>query len=161
MDELDGTVMRVYSKNACISTDVKLWALINETKDIQWDIICFSETRAPDSNVELTGGHRLICSRGDQKYAGVAILIHARWSDSIINISCRNGRLMWVDLTIGAHTHRYISVYAPHAGYPFAEFQALMDSIREVVTDTQRRSYKCILGGDLNTEIGRVHAAHS
>ena len=44
-----------------------------------WDIVLFSETRAPSGKVILDGGHVLYSNIGtDNAYAGVAILLHAK-----------------------------------------------------------------------------------
>ena len=46
--------------------------MLAECAEVQWDVICFSETRAPDNDVILEGGHRLFSGRGDSQYAGAA-----------------------------------------------------------------------------------------
>ena len=60
--------------------------VLAEVSELQWDIICFSETRAVSNDVTLMGGHRLITQLGKNKYGGVAVLIHERYADSIATI---------------------------------------------------------------------------
>ena len=129
---------------------MKLWELANETMDLQWDCICLSETRAGDGDTILHGGHRLLSSLNGETYAGVALLVHSRWSGNIINSGFIGGRIIWADISMGKYTFRYISVYAPHAGYPIGLFEELMGNLRSTVADGQLKDYKCILGGDFN-----------
>ena len=68
----------VLCKNACLNGDIRLAGLLAESADVQWDIMCFSETRVVDSDVMLDGGHRLICNRGNLPFAGVAVMVHVR-----------------------------------------------------------------------------------
>ena len=62
---------------------------------------------------------------------------------------------MYADFQIESYTYRLIATYLPHAGYPHDEFLSCLCDLRDIVLDGQRRNYKCILGGDFNTEIGR------
>ena len=47
---------------------------------MQWDIVLFSETRAPSSEVTLEGGRKLFLDLGDYVAAGAGILVHERMS---------------------------------------------------------------------------------
>ena len=58
--------------------------VFQEIAEVQWDVVCFSETRAADNDVILEGGHRLFCGRGFSIYAGATVLIHRRWVASIV-----------------------------------------------------------------------------
>ena len=70
-------------KNGSINGDMKLAQLLAELAEFSWDFLCIGETRAADADFPVDGGHRLMCSRGEFKYSGVAILVHYRWIDQI------------------------------------------------------------------------------
>ena len=130
--------MRVLCKNAYLGNNTRLWQLTQELQDIQWDIVCFSESRAPDDDIILAGGHRLITNLQEDTHAGVGILIHARWSAYIVNIGRISGRLMFIDMKIGTHRLRYIAIYVPHSGYTVADFYKCLDSLKIVIADGSR-----------------------
>ena len=87
-------------------------------------------------------GHRLITILGDEPHAGVAILVHFKWKDRIINIGFLGGRLIWVDISIGKLTYRVISVYVPHAGYQQVWFDECFDHLRGKVLEAQQKGMK-------------------
>ena len=58
--------------------------MLAELSCIDWDIVCFSETRASASDNVLVDGHRLISHKGTA-YGGVAILIHADLAAHIVS----------------------------------------------------------------------------
>ena len=72
--------------------------MLEEVTHLTWDVVCFSETRAPTDDVILHGGHRLLTSRGTAAHEGVAVLLHARLADLVKRVHCISGRLMYVDL---------------------------------------------------------------
>jgi len=146
--------MRVICKNTRGLKDTRIWEILNELTAIQWDILLLSETPAPDDDVLLTGGHRLLTSNGGDIYAGVAVMIHSRWCEHIINIGRISGRIMYVDIRIGTMIYRYIAAYVPHSDYTFQVFEEIINEMRGVLEDGRKLKYKCILGGDLNTQIG-------
>ena len=145
----------VFCKNARLNGDTRLAEVLAETADFSWDFICFSETRAADDDVLLRGGHKLLSSLGDTRFAGVAILIHKRWVDNIIDYKQASGRVMHCDIRIGKCTYRFVATYLPHAGYPDADFRQCMQHIRNTVAHAHQHKYRCVIGGDFNAEIGR------
>ena len=60
--------MRVLCKNTRSLTDLRIWELVDELQNIQWDILCMSETRGSDQDVSVLGGHRLITTTMEDKY---------------------------------------------------------------------------------------------
>ena len=126
-----------------------------EIAEINWDFICFSETRAADNDVLLTGGHRLLSSLHQQQFSGVALLIHARWADNIIGYNRFSSRVMYVDLQIERQLYRIISTYFPHAGYGYEDFTSILRDLRTVILEARCRKARVIIGGDFNTEHGR------
>ena len=166
--------MRVYCKNAYLGNDTRIYTLLEEIKDIQWDIICFSEARAPDGDIILTGGHRLITTLGEDIHAGVGILIHASLSACVLDIGTISSRVMFVDMKFNSSVKvdgpmrgesnfiegrsiifRFVSVYMPHGGYPLADFETCLQSIDDTIHSGQSRGRKCIIGGDFNLTMGR------
>ena len=141
------------TKNARINSDVRLTDLLAELPDISWDVICFSETRAADANSVLAGGHRLICSRGEFKYSGVAILIHARWVGEIITSRNVSDRIVYVDIRLFGRKYRIIATYVPHAGYHQDQFNACFDELRETILQANALGCKPMVGGDFNTHV--------
>ena len=57
-----------------IAGKVRIAQLLGEASEIEWDLICVSETHAPNCDVLLEEGHCFICGRAEFVYAGVAIL---------------------------------------------------------------------------------------
>ena len=129
--------------------------MVTELTDIQWDILFLSETRAPDDDKLVTGGHRLLTSNGGENHEGVALMIHSRWTSNILHVGRVSGRVMYADICIGLHIYRFIGVYLPHSGYSFQEFENAVMSMRGLLEDGMRLGYKCITGGDFNTQIGQ------
>ena len=62
---------------------------------------------------------------------------------------------MYADCLFQGLMYRIIAVYLPHAGYAFDDFKDCLQQLRSVILDGQRHKYKCMFGGDFNTEIGR------
>jgi exonuclease III len=123
--------------------------------EIQWDVVCLSETWANDGNYTLEGGHRLFCCRDEFRWSGVAILVNARWAPCIIDFCKISDRVAYVDLVLSGTKYRIIAVYVPHAGYHVDYFTVCFDHLRKTLLDGQRKGMKCMLGGDFNTEQNR------
>jgi len=84
-----------------------------------------------------------------------AILVHARWASSIIRFHKVSDRLVYVDLLLNGNKYRVIAVYVPHAGYDVYWFDTCFDHLRKTIIDGQRMGFKCMVGGDFNTEQNR------
>ena len=91
--------LHILCKNARLNGEARLAAVLAEVSETAWDIILFSETRAPDSDINLAGGHRLICSRGELKYAGAAILRPGH-SLSLSNAVSVSSRILFAGIVI-------------------------------------------------------------
>lgn len=63
--------------NARLNGHVQRAQALAEGATIKWDIVLFSETRVEDADELLGRDHRLICSRGNLRWAGVAIFLHS------------------------------------------------------------------------------------
>ena len=101
----------------------------------------------------MDGGDRLIQHRSDYVFAGVGILVHRRWAESISKIRRQSDRVISLDLQIGYYKYRVLSVYLPHAGFPREDFLTTIDEIRYIILDAQQNGIRCLIGGDFNTDI--------
>ena len=129
--------------------------MLAEVNEIQWDVVCLSETRAADGNYTLENGHRLFCARNEFIHAGVSILVNARWKHSILQFGKVSDRVAYVDLCINNKQYRIIAVYVPHGGYDQHCFDYCFDHIRQTILEGQRLGMQCMIGGDFNSELNR------
>ena len=95
---------------------------------MQWAVISFSETRAPEADFILDGGHRLISGRGDSRHLGVAVLLHCHLADQVSRIHISSDRVIIIDLTAHGVDFRIVSIYAPHCGYGCAAFDHFLST---------------------------------
>ena len=123
----------VYAKNGRINSEERRIGLLAELSRISWTFICFSETRQLSEDVILHGGHRLISSLDEVSANGVAILIHQDYVKRVINSVAPSNRVMAIDVKIGTKVVRVISVYMPHAGYPWQDFVNEFDTLEQLV----------------------------
>ena len=128
----------VYAKNGRIHTENRRVALLSGLSVLQWDFICFSETRCLTEDTLLHGGHRLITSLESPAASGVAILVHSDYVKYIIRKHMFSNRIMAIDAKIGTKQIRVISVYMPHAGYNFSEFEKCMEDITLLTSEATR-----------------------
>ena len=70
-------MLKGFSKNARLNSNEKFILLLTELRDLSWNVILFSETRAESGDVILEGGHRLILERGEYRASGVGVLVHS------------------------------------------------------------------------------------
>ena len=61
---------------------------------------------------------------------------------------------MAIDVKIGMKRVRIISVYVPHAGYTWVEFENCMNDISILVSEATRLNISIIIGGDFNLSLG-------
>ena len=134
-------------------------ALLSELTVLEWDIICFTESRAPTQDILLHGSHRLICSLSDSAQSpasGVGILVHRKLRKRVIRKICINDRVMAIDLKLGGKVIRIISVYLPHSGMEdsWNYFQQCFDHIIDLLADAQTNHHSVVIGGDFNLQLG-------
>ena len=120
---------------------------------MNWDFVCFSETRYLSHDIILNGGHRLAAHLSEKSSSGVAILIHARHKKKILQILSISDRVIGMDIKIGAKILRIISTYMPHAGYSYDEFLHCFDELVSLVTEAQDQRKYIIIGGDFNLSL--------
>ena len=141
----------VLAKNARINTNHKIVQVLAELENVEWDVVLFSETRAAKGNVILDGGHALYTNIGDNAFAGVGILLHAKHvnkSNRIYNVS---GRVLALDFVVNGKRVRSIAVYVPHCGYSAQALEETYEQLRCSVSEAQKSKRRIIIGGDFNT----------
>ena len=146
--------LRVFTKNACISSSKRLAVVLSELQSVSWHIVLFSETRASSGSVILDGGHKLFTFLGDHRYAGVGILVHADLVADVCRVHRVSGRVLAVDLRRGGHVFRIVSLYCPHGGYEIADLEEVYHQLYVLLLEAQRRNLRIIVGGDFNTVVG-------
>ena len=65
------------------------------------------------------GGHRLICSCEFSKYVGVVVLVHQKWTKSILKVEQVSDRVMYVDIEMEHIVVRVVATYFPHVVIQF------------------------------------------
>ena len=85
-------------------------------------------------------------------YAGVAILVHARWASSVVKFQKISDRVVYVDLVLHGLKYRVVAVYVPHARYAQILFDDCFDDLRKTLLEGQQKGMKCLVGGDFNLE---------
>ena len=124
--------------------------MLAELSSLQWDCVCFSETRAAKDDMTLLGGHRLIAHRSST-YGGVAILVHANLVNNISSSQEFGDRVLALRLYIQGVKFTTIAVYTPHAGYPEVTLCAFYESYRAALDWAMTFSRPFFVGGDFNT----------
>ena len=140
--------MVILAKNARIGSEERLQHVIAELDSMYWDIVLFSETRAPSASIVVSGGHTLHTSGKNHDATGVGILIHARHSGKKVAVNISD-RVMYVDVELHGKACRAIAAYLPHAGFP----AMFADEVYEQLSSCCRTARICIVGGDFQTEL--------
>ena len=144
----------VYAKNGRINSGERRIILLSELSLLQWHFICFSETRCLTDDVILHGGHRLITSLETKKASGVGILVHSDYIKYNTKKQIISDRIMGIDVKIGGKRVRVISVYMPHAGYSWSDFEECIEDITILTSEATRLNMNIIIGGDFNLSLG-------
>ena len=78
--------LHIVCKNARINTEIRQTVLLTELTllSMDWDIICFSETRLLSQDAIVHGDHRMISQLFSIQISGVIILIHKQHYRNII-----------------------------------------------------------------------------
>ena len=140
-------------KNARLNNPARLADLHAEIHNIDWDIICFSETRAISQQIDYVDGHRLILHLENNIAAGVGILVHQRHVASIRKIHFISDRLLRIDLRINDQPYAVFAIYLPHCGYAIQDFDDVYDKLDQSLASNVHQNPKIIIGGDFNTQV--------
>jgi len=87
--------------------------------------------------------------------AGVGMLVSEKWIDHVVNVDRINEQALIVKLVVESKLVNILSVYAPQAGRPQEEKDALWDSMHIIVSRFPDNEV-VILGGNLNSHVGRI-----
>ena len=77
----------------------------------------FSGTRTASREMDLECGSRLYTYLGDNKVAGIGVLVHARHVPTIVACVPVKDRILALDIQIGGKVITFIAVYVPHCCY--------------------------------------------
>ena len=105
--------LHVFAKNARINSDIRKLCMLGELPFMEWDIICFSETRYLTEDSILHGNHRLIANLSTKSASGVAILIHQKHVSNVLRQYRVNDRVLGIDIRFGGKFMRIVAVYLP------------------------------------------------
>ena len=141
-------------RSLCIHSVEKLTELLSDLHDVEWDLLLLSETRAPSETYILDGGHVLYTALDDNKFGGVAILLHAKHVRKSNKIHEVSGRILALDFMVNKIKVRAVAVYLPHMGYAVSEFHDTFDQLRCVIDQGQKCRQRLVIGGDFNTQLG-------
>ena len=104
-------------------------------------------------------------SNDDEVASGVGILVHAKYEHarSISAVHRCSNRIMAIDLKLGHHIIRMISIYMPHAGYDqshgFRDFESIIDQLHRLLHEAKRLHYRIVIGGDFNLVVANNRRA--
>ena len=118
-----------------------------------WDIVTFSECRSQPQQITIDGNHKLFIARDSYAASGVGILVHERYSDDVSNFTQHSGRLCSLDLKLKIAIFRVFFIYAPHSGFPFVDFEQLMQELMDLASLANRNGFIVIVSGDFNTQL--------
>ena len=131
-------------------------ALLEEIKDIEWDIIVLVETWREEvrENFLLDAGHYWYASGGTRGRCGIGFLLNERHRKHKFQpISERLGIL---DVRWGRKTYRIFGVYVPDSSHPDIELEIMYAQLDENMRYARSKNHCCILAGDFNAQVGRT-----
>ena len=132
----------MYCKNARLNGPAKLAELLFELANMRWDIILFSETRAPTQITDLENGHRLYNSYGDNLGSGAGILINSKLVPNILGYDFISDRIVCVTMRFGHTKIAYYAVYIPHCGYHTDVYDQCYDQLMAATTKSIRKGFR-------------------
>lgn len=83
-------------------------------------------------------------------------MVHHKYADFFLKKHNISDRVLAIDMKIGRKRIRIISVYLPHAGYSWTDFQQCFDDLSTMIADAGRSNMDIFIGGDfkLSLDIG-------
>jgi exonuclease III len=128
--------------------------LIEEAKKYQLDILGISSTkRKGKGTLNLNNGWQLFYSGVDptiHAQAGVAILLHPRLTDAVVEWQPINERVTLLRLKLKKTTLTVIQVYAPNLE---ADYAAFLDTVLSAMESVPMTDSITIIG-DFNAHVG-------
>lgn len=132
--------------------------IIEELKERKIDLCALQETKKKGNGQKDYGDYVLVYSgvdKGRRAVAGVGILIHSKYKDSIEDCVYHSERILKIKLTTNKLKINVISVYSPEDCKPKEERETFYDSLQEVL-DTILPEEAVIIMGDFNARIGNT-----
>ena len=124
-----------------------------EISDISWDVVLFSETRAPSGKQVLEGGHVLYTHLDTNMFAGVGILLHSKHVKKSNRIRKVSDRVLGLDVIVNAIKITVVAVYMPHCGYSVECFEDTYEQLRCILQQVTNMRRRLVIGGDFNTQV--------
>ena len=103
--------------------------------------------------VEVEGGHLWCIAAAKSRPRSVAILIHNRWKNQVIQFQALDERICFADVMVDGQLWRLISAHLPHSVYPDAVYEATLAQIEDALP-ANRRKHLVAIGCDANAEVG-------
>ena len=104
-------------------------------------------------NVTLARGH-LLYTIDEPTMAGEAsVLSHARHTNKVVKLGRNGSRFIFANILTRRGTIRFISAYAPHAGYPRETLEHFCDLLHGCMEEVRRFQFGLVVGGGFNTQL--------
>ena len=120
-------------------------------------LMCLQETHVSGSPYFFSEDYLVILSGAsdDQReYAGVGFLVAPWLQAAVVGYTQFSNRLASIKIRISGGQAVFISAYAPHGGYPFAERQAFYDELERFAL-LQKPHGPTVILGDFNARLHR------
>ena len=144
-----------------LRTDDDLERLLNQVKNLNWDIIGLCETKRKGEGLwQLQDGTWMFekaKTEDDKDAKGIAFLVHKDIRKYVIGFKAYSNRIIRVDLNLDCEkTFTVIQLYAPTTSYDDAVVEQFYEDIFKVLRES-KAEYKVIMG-DVN---GRIRSLQS
>ncbi|XP_072018244.1 craniofacial development protein 2-like [Amphiura filiformis] len=141
-----------------LRTEESLESLIDELRDLKWDIIGLSETKRAGEGIEELKGGAWLYNHGkteDNRNAkGIGFMIHPKFKDYIREIKYYSNRVVSLDVQLTANNHLcVVQVYAPTSEYEDEAVEEMYEDVSKAMEES-RATYTIVMG-DFNAKIGR------
>ncbi|XP_072041043.1 craniofacial development protein 2-like [Amphiura filiformis] len=141
-----------------LRTEESLESLIDELRDLKWDIIGLSETKRAGEGIEELKGGVWLYNHGkteDNRNAkGIGFMIHPKFKDYIREIKYYSNRVVSLDVQLTANNHLcVVQVYAPTSEYEDEAVEEMYEDVSKAMEES-RATYTIVMG-DFNAKIGR------
>ena len=135
-------------------TEARLDLILEEVAQRHWDVLVLVETwrEAVREEFVMESGHSFYGSGGSKGRCGVGFIVHERHGDT--SFKSVNERLAAVSIVNDMQAWSIFAVYMPHSGHADHEVEALQEQISNLLSESRRRRFDCVLAGDFNAQVG-------
>ena len=150
----EALVIMSYNVHSVLS-EARFEALLEEMKDVHWDILVLVETWREEANEKLVlqSGHCWYGSGGTRGKCGVGFLVHERHSKS--SFTAVSNRIACLDIKLGGKRFRVLGAYVPDCGHPDDEVELVLQRLEVLLGEARRKRLNVIVAGDFNGQVGR------